>query len=361
MGNKTMLFTAGALLAAMTASQAQALVFFDDTGGGVFGVNHLLNLDWAPGNSISIGGNAAVAAFAGGSRGADTEFTTYYQATLAGFREFNDINPQVLTGRNQMSIVVGIREKVIGIGGIPGTGGAQATFAFLPTGAKFLEIYYDNDTKVGGGMLVTEANNLIGQGFNDGSGGVAGSPGMILKAEITNVVTTSYSVTNGNIGALDQTSGDSAPSNDYPGINTVQGNASTTIKAQINQYDANFFKFDPSGLGIIQLAFLQNVGLDTPFLTVDPSSGFVLGQNVTGLNTAGAAPTLTVGPDNNPLNNTVGSVNGGPYNGTNPDIVFQTDTNMTFDTSVIPEPISAGLSFMGLAALAAGVTRRRRA
>ncbi len=363
---KKMLFTAGALLAAMTASQAQALVFFDETGTGTFGAANLLNLDWAPGNSISVGGNAAVAAFAAGSRGADTEFVTYYQATLAGFREAGDINSQTLTGRNQMTIVVGISEKVIGLGGTPGTSGAQATFRFLPTGTKFLEIYYDNDTLVGsGGLIVDEANNLIGQGFNDGSGGVAGGPGLILKAEVTTVNDTVFAVADKPVADLDQTSGDTAPSDDYAGIDTVIGNASTTITAAISAYDANFFKFSPEGLGLIQLAFLQNVGLDTPFLSVDPSSGFVTGENVTGLNTAGPSPDLTIGPDIiTPAHNTVGSINGAAIGaGGGRDIVFQTDSNMTFGvaSTVVPEPISAGLSFMGLAALAAGITRRRRA
>src|SRR5262249_54870992 len=125
------------------------------------------------------------------------------------------------------------------------------------------------------------------------------------------------------------------------------------------------FKFTDPASQFINLTFLQNIGLGTPFKTTDPSAAFVT--------TAGGAigpavdrANLTVGaghPD-------IGTLNGGlpgvatPDGTGGPDIMLQTDTNQTFGVApitIVPEPMTAGLGMMGIAALGLSALRRRRA
>jgi hypothetical protein len=344
---------------AWSTSPANATVKFDETGTGTFNLA-LQTLDWLPGNSIAVGGVTAVENFVAGT--GSTQFTFFYQAKLGTFVEIGDPSPNVMPDGTELTIVVGLREQVIGVAGTPGGAGTTATFRRVadPT-LDFLEVYYDD----GSGLLVDEANNLIGQGFNDGQ--------LILKAAVTDLVDTVFTVTDANAGPLDQTSGDNTGNggingdNDYPDIETVQGNGSTTLTAEVADWDTSFFDFDPAGVNIIQLTMLQNVGVDLPFLSVDPSSGFVTAKNVGAIGTSGPAPNLLLGPAPNPLGvpavdvNTVGTLNGGASTaGGGPDIVFQTDTNQVFAVSVIPEPVTASLALLSLGALGL-VARRRRA
>lgn len=348
---------------AWSATPASATVKFDETGAGAFGPT-LNSLDWLPGNSIAVGGVTAVENFAAGA--GSTQFTFFYQSALGSFTEIGDPSPNIMPDGTELTIVVGLREQVIGLAGAPGGVGTSATFRRVAdANLDFLEVYYDDGTS---GLLVDETNNLIGRGFNDGQ--------LVLRAQVTDLVDTVFTVTDDNVGPLDQTSGDTAANggigaeDDYPGIDTVQGNGSTTLTARVLEWDPLFFQFSPLGPTFIQLTFLQNIGVDLPFLSVDPSSGFVDTKNLGAIGSSGPAPNLLLGPAPNPLGipavdvNTVGSLNGGSSAaGGGPDIVFQTDTNQTFATveAAVPEPVSATLSLLGLGALALVARRRRTA
>lgn len=342
----------GAALLGSTAT-ARAAVYFDPTGTGTFGAETLTSFDWAPGNSIARNGNQAVTNFATNQAigsNLPVTFDYFYQARLQAYT-LSDFSTNLMGTGKELTIVGGISEKVTGFTGSVGTAGAIATFDLAP-GYRFLEIYYDGTAATqAGGSVAGHANNLAGQGFNDGQ--------LILKALITDVNPTTFTLlANQPAGGvnLDQT----VDGDEYPTINTVQGNGSTTVYAQVVASDANFFQFDPSGPAVIQLSLLQNVGLDLPFNSVDPSSGFVVNENGTGIGTAGPAPDLTIGPDNVAANNSVGTLNGGPIgSGGDTDIVFQTDTNQTFSSVAVPEPVTASLTTIGLAGLALVALRRR--
>ncbi|MEX0775766.1 MAG: hypothetical protein WD042_08655 [Phycisphaeraceae bacterium] len=344
MKSKSM-FTMGALLAAaMTAGTAQGVVQFDSTGTGTFvaGQNTTL-LDWFPGNTLADQGNEAVANFVGGA--GSTEFHTYYQAVLGSYT-VSGVGTQLMPAGTELTIVVGFREQVVGVSGSPGGTGAAAEFAWLPEGADYFEIYFDSAAATLNGATGTgPANTLSGAGYNQGQ--------LILRADLQSVNNTTFTVLDDNAGPLDQSDTFTA-GNQYPGIETVGGNGETQLTARITEWDTDFFSFSPDDAFTIQLALLQNVGVNLPYGSIDPSAAFTDSENAGAIGTAGSATLLTAD---------IGTLNGGPVGGAgSEDIQFQTDTNMSFSqaTTIIPEPITAGLSLMALGGLGVSVLRRRR-
>jgi len=366
-GKLTLGVMAGALA---LASSANAAVFFDPNGTGTFGANELTSFDWSPGNTIARGGNQAVTNFVAGA--GTREFTNHYQASLGTYQESGFGGVQLLPAGSEVTVVVGWRERVVNVTGPLGSVNGTATFNYIPTAVEYFEIYVDTNaaTQVTGSLAAAQ-NHLIGQGYNDGQ--------LVLRADIRRVNVTTFTLSNGvgNAGPLDQSSnpfaGDQYEEAAGGTIATVAGNGATTLQAEITEWDMNFFDITGIGGNEIQLTILQDLGVNLPFIAIDPSSGFVVGSDFQAIGLPGQAPDLNVGPGTvagllNPLQtdgpNTVGDINGGLMpifgGGSGPDIVFQTDTNQAFrELQVIPEPISATLSLMGLGALGL-VTRRRR-
>lgn len=346
MKTRKAILTVAALAGALGGySSAYAAVQFDASGSGNFasgaGSEQLQLLDWSPGNSIAVNGEQAILNFVAGT--GSTKFTDLYQASLGTYKTSGTGNH---TGN--FNIVAGFGETVTNVTGSIGAGLANsATFAFDPTsGTNFLEIY--------AGPL---GNDLAGTGFNSGA--------LILKAHISAVSSNSFDVTNQAPVPLDSTPFDtpagSGTTNNYPPVLTVVGNGQTTITAVVDSFDPKYFKFSPGGPQILNLSMLSNVGLQTPFISVDPSSAFVASGNTTGIGTAGPAPNTAIGVDPG-TGGSVGLVNGGGV-GNGPDFQFQTDTSQTFSqitTTTVPEPMTAGLGIMGIAALGFSALRRRR-
>ena len=370
------LFGAAVIGGAMCLSTpADALVFFDPLGTGVFGNSRILDeFDWAVGNTLAEDGTAAVDNFIlnsidGGAR--DTTFTTYYHATLQTFTHLGQGPEQISDVRgvgNNLTIVVGFQERVFSANAAL----RQASFVFDGAGPDFLEIYL-NDQPNGVGSPVSD---LGGVGFNDGR--------LLLKADITSATLATFQV-NGTPGfdamgnpiiipdpAVDL---DGNLANNYPDQLSLTGGTQTTITADILSWDEDFFRIiNPDGMTPdFKLSMLNNLGLQIPFDAVDPSQQFVTAMNAAALPAgpfagpvgAGPAPSV-LGPDLAAATfGTVGRINGdlgaalGGEGG--PDIIFQTDTNQTFNVdNIIPEPLSATLGFIGLGVLSVA-TRRRTA
>ncbi len=365
------------------AGSADARIRFDPTGSGSF-TEQLTAFDWLPGNTIAtgadpgavddlstVGGVTAVQNFATNrffvdnglpSPNLPTEFYNYYQAglgtyTLADFQGAQQM-PVVGNQRAELTIVAGFRDRVVDLQGQQGQVGSRATFEYVPTVdqvGEFIEIYYDTSaaTSATSGAQAA-ANTLAGTGFNDGQ--------LILRADITFVETTTFTQLIPVPGQpqqatlLDQ-SDTLNPGNQYGNKRTVAGNGSTLVRAEITEVDTDFFELDPLRPQILDFLIVNDLGVDVPFTTTDPNSGFATMPNALGIGFAGPAPNLAIGPDNNPLFDTVGAINGGGGASGGPDIVFQTDANMAFFE--IPEPLSASLGLMGLGALSLAARRRQ--
>jgi hypothetical protein len=372
------------LLAAMTlgaavvslSGRAFGTALFDPNGTGTYLSTPLQNLDWAPGSLLSQNGVTAVNNFVAGS--GSTTFFDYYQAKLGTYGLTDGtIATMPFTGSanpGQLSIVVGMTEQVIGVSGSPGGTGASAQFNWLSGPKNWLEVYFNpNSTGTAAGQTPTLNDSVVGTNFNQGK--------LILRAQITSVNSTIFTVDSGGSsgGALDQDATGDWYRNKNTGtteITTIQGHGSTTITATLGDTASSFYGWDPnyfSFTGVnnfINLTFVQNVGLDSPFLSTPPSSGFVDTPNTGAMDTAGPSPNLNIGPGTTPgtgVNsgtdgpNTVGTDNGV----SGPDIIFQTDTNETFAQDSppppgVPEPLTASLAGFGLAGLGLTLVRRRR-
>jgi hypothetical protein len=149
---------------------------------------------------------------------------------------------------------------------------------------------------------------------------------------------------------LDNASGSSGGTlDDYPEIDTVQGNGSTSLGATINFFDPLFFTSFPLGPSSIRITMF-NTSQVLPFGEEDPSAAFVKAGG-------GAAPVT----DGAGAGGGTGIPSIGPINGlSGPDIQFQQDANQSFDTVATPEPASLAIWSLALASVFGSRCIRRR-
>ena len=298
------------------------------------------SFDWAPGNTLSVGGTTAVTNFLlnegdGGDR--DITFTTCFQAHLAT----TDVGTPPGLGIDgpfpadyEYTVVLGFRESVTAVD-FP-TGKVATTFDFVAGQPNFFEIYYDELALIPDGTV--NSNALAGIGYNDGTLVLAGtivSAGSNFAIHVDDVT-----------GIPTLSDFDQFGANNYPGILSVEGNGdtdpstggTTALSVAVTFQNSAFF---PASISIISLEFQTDQ--ITPFLDVNPSALFWDGTTL-------FAPNI-------------GSVNGlAEIDGGGPDFQFETDARNTFTaTREVPEPATTSLLGLVLAAMILAVMRRSRA
>ena len=320
-------------VALATGAATAGPLVFDPTGvGGSTGSYVVDRLDWDPSGVLAVGGNQAIANFLNGS--GSTSFQVLSHATLAG-GSLNNVGVFSTTGASyEITAVIGFHEKVIAATTGNGfTTSGTADFQFDPTQGTFVRLYYG----VGG---TKDANQLGGTGFNNGT--------LIFDSTIK-TIGGSFDVELGPVvGDLDQASGD-----DWNGQQTVSGSGvNTTLTIDVaapSTLLTSFFQNTP----LLKFLF-ENLSLNVPFTTTDPSFAFTKADNTLYDVTTDAGVTSTLGAINGGL---VCGLTGCAVSG--PDFMFQTDVNSSIQGTV-PEPTSLALVGLALAGLGFAGSRRRR-
>jgi hypothetical protein len=333
------LTTLFALAFAGSVQGATNVIRWDRDGAGVeFGTVDVKSFGWETGNALSVQGNQAVANFLAGA--GDTTFALYYQTRLVNVVDSGGTTINQVSANSEITLVAMAQERVIGVvGGV-------AVFANDPSAPTFFEVYYG---------APKNANFLAGTGFNDGAL-IASGAITVINSSFT-VIPTSPMVNYDAV--LGRNALDNSGIDNYLGLDTIDGIGITALDAvgNVGTVDAAFFRDAPTAL-MFQLFNSTQV---LPFVATDPSAAFVFASGGAAPVVAGAGLGVNFGPTG------LGKVNGllpiGGPNGGGPSIQFQAraDNGFIVEPGIIPEPMTASLGLMGLAALGLVGLRRRSA
>ena len=325
---------------------AHAGLMLDLNGGAAGGQINASALDWFQTSFLALGGNTAINKFAmsGGTCPvpADCTFDVLTHAKLTGFTDAaSGTSGSLPAFGGEITMVARYTEKVTAFGLTAG-GNPQAEFS--STGAGWIEFFYS---------AAQDSAALSGGGYNNGT--------LIGRLQGVQVGRNGgFTVFNTDGIALDGFGTD-----DYDGQLTVEGSGfQQSLKAGVggpNALDPTFFL---TALSDFTLNF-QNISIDTPYGTTNPSDCFTTAQTAAAVGTSGLLSTCNFAhvdglysAQANPTGYTpvVGVTNGLSITGA-PDFVAQTDFNSAVNGTV-PEPGS--LALVGLALAGLGFAARRR-
>jgi len=307
------LFFAVSLVAALAwAAPASAdTILFDVNGtGGGTGTTLATNFDWLPGNAILI-------------ETSPTTATVVYQANLGVITTPEDPVCTNVAGGAACNGANSLYYTAVASFNVQLT--SETTFDILAGGT--FSIYADaapaDDLTGGGafadGTLVATGTAILGTGSLTPSFAPACAPGTTPTGGVGSIC----------IGALDQTTGDPLPNNDWPGVQTIGGTGGFNVLLDVDIANPLFFLNQPQ---VIVVSATSSGSNTLPFLGVDPTALFWNGQ--------AGVPSV------------------GPLNGAGTRIMTQSDADTQFQVTVIPEPATLTLLGMGLAGSA--IARRRQ-
>jgi hypothetical protein len=302
---RTIAVTLALSVGALAQSARADFIRFNPNGTGAAGALNIGSFDEAVGNAVAVGvGPPAVG----------TVFTLLYQATIPTFIDSNGNTVNAPAG-TQFTIVAGFREQITSVSG--GTT-PNITFAFVPGGNNYLEIYANTT-----GLNL--ANNSAGTGFNTGT--------LILSGNVfsPNPTIGNFQVTNATPTLFDQF--DNPRPAKFATQQTVSGGGQTTIASTVNFTNPNYFITPPS---ILSLNFTTSNGV--PFFQQSPSQLFVQ---------APGGPGALYNPNLGAVNVLTG-----------PDVQFQADATNSF--TVVPEPSGITLLGIGLVGILGGARLKRK-
>lgn len=302
------------------SSGAQALDFtFDPTGtpGAAGDITGNALIDQTPGSALAVGGITAIQNYISGV--GSKSFTLLYQANLGTMQAADtSIKFSNGTGSKFFTFVAGFGEKVTGVTLV--SNNATATFdADLSNPVNFFTMYATGAIGV----------NLTGNGFATGTA--------ILNGHLASIASSNFNVPN----VTQSVNLDQSPNGDqWSGQKTVTGSGSSDLTLVVDSVDINYFP-DIDAITKLILSFFNTSQVD-PFKQVDPSQCLHDGTGTCDT----ATGTVSVG--------TLGTVNGDVL-GAGKNFILQADANQSF---AVPEPTTAALLGLGLAAL--GFRSRRR-
>lgn len=338
--------------------RADTITIDPDGAGAASAVTDATGFDFALGNSLAQGGNAAIAKFVATAAvttvvpglgtiltgGTQDSFDLFYQSKIDAIQTTTGTSP--LAPGTEMTAVLAFQEVIKSVT-FNEDGSVRATFGLASAQTNnFLELWFD---------ATPDADNLAGTGFNDGT--------LILSGRISSEGPSDFTrdtLAGGPFVALDQNgvnnydgaggnTGPTAASNLGGAISSVRGNGQTNVTAEVLAYDPSFFVLPPG----VTIAFsIAETTLSVPFNNVDPSGRFAEAPG-------GVAP-VDAGAGLGDVVAGLGSVNGGNIvtEGGGVSIQLKTDGNSSF--VVTPEPGSLAMFTLGLAGLALRGLKRRK-
>jgi hypothetical protein len=282
---------------------AAQTISFNPSGNGTSGALTVGTFDWAPANSVQIGGNPAGGVVAGAN---PTQVILLTHSKLVNLLDTNGGVLPIPSGV-EFTYVAGFPQVATSADATTNTN----AFTLATGTPNFFEIW------VG---IPPNTDMLAGTGFNDyvSNDAPPQASHRILYGIVTDAsgsFTQSASLCGASTALLDQFLGD-----DYSGQLTICGTGGTKISVNIISVDVNYFPgVTPDVIDTVKAFF--NTANNLPFRQANPSRLFV--HDFADLDGT-SPPAASVQPN-------LGTVNGGLQNSSTLDFQTQADANQSFE------------------------------